>query len=273
MSWTFRGPPLKLQDRRYTETQQCWSSFIWTKVFLLNSFLFTTKTLGKKTVFLCLFVWRCLGYAFWSGSLPHSTPPSLLSLSSLPFPFILNPHAMIPPWKDVGGHEPSDKQGTDKRMGTHNNLYASICIQSIVSSYCGYNVVSCTYYILCLLMIMQSGLTSPVQMLFYQTLLHFSFQSSNDQPVQLPFHWKPSLLQPSEPCSEYIPPRRSRNWCLHNLAKLWRPLGKCSEWNDVWMSKFDDCSRKRTDAESFFHETSDCAISLWKLTPLYSWIN
>ena len=88
------------------------------------------------------------------------------------------------------------------------------------------------------------------QTLFYRTLLHLSFQSSNAQTVQRLFHPNPSTyFNLPEPCSKYIPSRRSRNWCLYDLGAsglskawrkikveniswyvdLWRLLGKCSE--------------------------------------------
>ena len=108
---------------------------------------------------------------------------------------------------------------------------------------CGYNVIGYTYYILWLVMTMPSGLTNPAHMLF---------------------HWNPSLLQPSEPCSEYIP-TRSRNWCLHNLAASglsFRHEGK-SRWRNIkWCVNLWDCSRKRT-AEPFFTRSRICLVPLW----------
>ena len=92
---------------------------------------------------------------------------------------------------------------------------------------------------------------------FTGTLLYFSFQSSNDQPVQLLFHWNPSLLQPSEPCSEY--PKKVKELMSSQPRCEWIEL---SAWRKIKVEKHQLMCQslrlfKKAHSWTVFHETSD----------------
>lgn len=89
-------------------------------------------------------------------------------------------------------------------------------------------------------------------------LLHFSLQSSNNQLeskyVELKFTGTLLYFKRLNPAAPYIPEGQGIDVFLTSVQRwrtstdgviLWRFLGKCSEWNDAWMSRFDDSWRKQ----------------------------